>query len=60
MEKAYPVSQSRRKVYLPDNDARSIGPKDHLAYMVYYIDGFGLDRGFDFMASGEKESIILS
>ena len=38
----------------PENDARPIGPKDHLAYMLHYIEKVGLDGTFDFMASGEE------
>lgn len=41
-------------LFRPENDARPIGPKDHLAYMLHYIDGVGLDGTFDFMASGEE------
>ncbi|KAH7389173.1 hypothetical protein BKA64DRAFT_725801 [Cadophora sp. MPI-SDFR-AT-0126] len=38
----------------PGNDTRPIGPKDHFAYMLHYIDGVGLDGSFDFKASGEQ------
>ncbi|KAK0130474.1 hypothetical protein ONS96_000993 [Cadophora gregata f. sp. sojae] len=38
----------------PENDTRPIGPKDHFAYMLHYIDGVGLDGSFDFWASGER------